>query len=133
MATLKLNIIVFFGLMTIILSCSTLRRKEIVIKGNYKITKVEKVNNNTSKLVCIVYDKETGALLPNAVVQVNELNIGGFTKEDGTLELDIPAGKYTIKVTNLGNTDMKTSFIRFVSNTKTEIKFNLGIRFFMCG
>jgi len=63
---------------------------------------------------------------PNASVQVNELKIGGFTKNYGSLELNVPIGKYKITVVNVGNTTIQTTFIKFAHDTKTEVKFKLG-------
>lgn len=128
MTNLRLNnIVIFFGLLTVITSCSVFKKSEgKIIKGNYEVIKIEKVNNSTSQLVCIVYDKQKNVPISNASVQVNELKVGGFTKNDGTLDLDIPAGKYTITVANVGNTTIQTNLINFKPNTKTKINFKLG-------
>lgn len=128
MTQLKLNIIaLFWGLLTVTTSCSICKKSEgKKIKGGYNVIKMKKTNNGTAQLVCIVYDKEKNIPIPKASVQINELKIGGFTKNDGALGLDIPPGKFTITVVNVGNTTIQTNFIKFKPNTKTEIKFQLG-------
>jgi hypothetical protein len=128
MIHLKLNLItLFLGLFTVVTSCSVFNKSEgRVIKGNYDVIKIENVNNRTPKLVCIIYDKQKSIPISYAIVKVDETKIEGVTKDDGTLEMDVPEGKYTITVMNGANTTIKTKLINFKPNTKTEIKFNLG-------
>ena len=119
-------------LLTVITSCSSAKKMEVkVIKGNYEIIKIEKVSS-TSRLACIVYDKEKNVPISGAVVLVNELKIGGFTKNDGTFELNIQAGKYTVTAMNAGNTTIQTKLINFKPNTKTGIRFKLGTSTIYC-
>jgi len=75
------NIVIIIGLLMVINSCSTFKKSEVkIIKGNYKVIKLEKINNNiSSNLICIVYDKLTNDPISYAYLEVNKLKIGGFT------------------------------------------------------
>jgi hypothetical protein len=128
------NIVIILGLLMVISSCSTFKKSEVkIIKGNYEVIKLEKVNNNiSSNLICIVYDKLTNDPISYAYIEVNELKIGGFTNDDGIIELNIPKGKYTITVMNGANTNIKTKHINFKPNTITKIIFRLGTVIIYC-
>lgn len=59
MTTSHLNTVLFFGLLIVTMSCSVLKKSEgEIIRGDYKVVKTEKLNEGTSQLVCIVYDKK---------------------------------------------------------------------------
>ena len=126
MSTIELNVIIFFGSIVMI-SCSILKKSDgEIIKGNYEIVKVEKINDNKCQLVCIVYDKKNNVPISNATIHINDLNLGGSTKNNGIIEIEIPAGKYIVTAMNVGNTTIETNSIEFKPSTQTEIKFELG-------
>lgn len=105
--------------------CSSLRKSEgIIIKGDYKITKLEKLKSPKCNLVCKVYDKRNNQPIPHATVQISELDLIGLTNDDGIFEFDLFAGKYKVTVSNIGNSSIETCTIKLAS--KTEITFELG-------
>lgn len=112
-----------------VVSCSVSKSKQgngKIIKGNYEISKTKQTHSGKAQIVCTVYDKRGQNPIPNAVVEINELKLGGETSDSGTFSIDIPPGKYTVTAMNVANTKLTTDIFTINPGDIIHIKFELG-------
>jgi outer membrane receptor protein involved in Fe transport len=82
----------------------------------------------TGKLVGIVLDKSTGEPLPGVNILIENTVLGAATDLDGSfLVLGIPPGKYTIRATMIGYTDLVQNDVVINVDKTTKLEFKLSV------
>src|ERR1700761_8843276 len=100
----KTTLAMLFSVSLFFWSCASYKTKgHNVIKGNYAITKIEKIDGKDSEIEVVVYDKREHTIRDGSSVVINELKLSETSKNDGIARFRIPAGKYTMTILYTGN------------------------------
>lgn len=102
--------------------------KKEVVEGSYEVIRQEKyeVGGENALVVGSVYDKRTGTPLGYTSIHIKEIEKGVLADTLGRFSFEVPSGIYKIEVSMVGNSVLITEPIKLESDTRTEIRFNLG-------
>lgn len=99
--------------------------RKTATKGYYTL-----IGRSTAKSSCIIghiKDKKTGKVISSANVSiVSYYNVGTITDEQGFYELEVVPGNIQIKVSNIGNSDLKSEVFKVRPKEQLIVNFYLG-------
>jgi len=105
-------------------------QKDVSKIGYYKVTS-RGINKNIPSDSCLIFGKiidyKSNKKISYANIQINKMEIGIQSDSNGSYYLYIPSGIHQLTVYNVGNTELTTKEIEFISQNNIEIDFYLGI------
>ncbi|MCB0380523.1 MAG: carboxypeptidase-like regulatory domain-containing protein, partial [Flavobacteriales bacterium] len=117
-----MRIFILIGIVLIFsFGCVTSKSHNKVVKGSYEIINQEPyiTENDSAIIIGSVFDVRTKKPLPYVNIQILNIKKGCSADSLGKFYFNIPSGIYEVEVLSVGNTEIKTKSIEFLSNTKT--------------
>ncbi|GGD21260.1 carboxypeptidase-like regulatory domain-containing protein [Flavobacterium orientale] len=120
------KVLILFLICVLVYSCANNKlTQQTVTKGSYTLLGKREVES--ASIIGFVKDKKTGNILSSANVSIDCNNvIGVVTDEKGYFALEVVPGNIQIKVSSVGNNDLKTRTIKIKPKEQIQINFYLG-------
>ncbi len=125
---------VLSGCLLVATGCSQAIRQEwgdgYRIEGHYTVSDPDTIYDASGALAFLVgsvVDRETGGVLPGAVVRTSNLEHGAHADSLGRFRLALPPGTYVFEAGSVGFDELSTSPLPMVASTIVHLRFELGM------